>query len=39
MGTGVRFYETLAKILEQKHKVKIELNFTEKGEKGETNKQ
>ena len=33
MRTGVRFYETLAKVLEQKHKVKIELNLTEKGEK------
>jgi hypothetical protein len=30
MGTSVRFYETLKKILEQKHQVKIELTIKEK---------
>ena len=30
MGTGVRFYQTLAKIMEQKHKVKIDLRIEER---------
>lgn len=30
MGTAVRFYQTLSKIMEQKHKVRIELTITER---------
>ena len=37
MKVAIRFYQTLAKVLEQKHQVKIELNLTEKGGKVENN--